>query len=791
MTTDNNSELMGLDMKVNMKRLNLAKTSLAIAISCALSTVSYQTVAAADENKKMNVVGTGIERISVTAEKRVKTLQETPIAITAFDSESLENLGIYNITDVSSLAPNVTINPTLGSSFNVSMNIRGLSTAEPSLAVDPKVGVYLDGVYLARNSGAIFDIVDLERMEILRGPQGTLWGKNTTGGAINMVTTKPSDTFAVKTKATMGNYGLWRSTTSVDTGEFNNFSAKLSYMKDNKDGWVDNTYAAATEKKLGAQETDAFRIVLKYEADSFTVDYSYDNTAGESVPTPLQIANVGEYFINPTTPTMNLGNGGFYGGNVFAMMAANLHDSSRQDKFSLDGQGREHVDISGHNLTFSWDADENTQVKSISSYRKYDSSFLGGGADLDGGSYFGAELGQNFQPTGNFAPIPAFHTQNIKKQDQWSQEFQLIGSLLDNKLDYVVGLYHFEEEGSEDNPWDITIFTGQGANLLFSGAKSWGVYYNIKSSTNAVFSQFTYHVTDKLGVTAGVRYTEDEKELTNLAENDGMLDEDLHGKTNWDKTTTSFVVDYQVNNDLSLYAKFGEGYAAGTYNPGSIFRFGALTPAGADYSKTLIPADPEETTAYEAGVKAMLLDDRLMINSAIFFNDNKNLQTTDFVDSTRVTINSGASETIGIEFDIMAMPTDNITLSATYGYRKTDVNEESVVTDSETNSASLALNWDIAELDIGTLAIHGSYVFTDEREFSSSNPDLKADSHTLLNARLTLSNIEVGNGSLNVSAWGRNITDEEYIVHGASFSFYDGYTYGDPATYGIDVTYEF
>lgn len=774
-------------MNITNQENNITIKPLVLAIAIALTTQVN-----AEEGQKVNEEGKAvgkIERISVTAQKRLSSLQETPIAITAFNEETLENMGIEDISDINSIAPNTTVAVPIGSAYNVGVTIRGLGTLEPSLAVDPKVGIYLDGVYLARNAGAIMSVIDLERMEVLRGPQGTLWGKNTTGGAINMVTKKPSDDFEFQQKFTLGSDGLFNSVTSVDTGEYNGFTAKLTYMTGEEDGWAKNTFAGAKEKNLGAKETDAFRIALNYLGDDFSVDYSYDMTDGSAVAVPVQASNVRPNFTDATIPTVNMGNGTTYGGNVFALMAANEYKGGRQEVFEVDHQGREYVEISGHNLSLEWDYSDNHSVKSISSYRKYDADLAE--ADLDGGAYFGAELDASYQPTGNYAPIPAFHYTSNKKQDQTSQEFQFLGEFMEGKLEYVAGYYYFTEEGEEYNPWDINIFTGGGANLLFTEPLAWGTFYKVESEAQAVFAQVNYHISDELNIVLGIRHTQDEKSLVQLAENDSMLSADLSAKKDWNKTVGSFIANYVVDENLTVYGKITQGYAAGTFNPGSIERFSYLSTGQANYEGSLTPADPEDTLAYEIGAKAMMLDDRLMFNSAIFYNDNTNLQVTVQENGIRNSLNSGESETIGFEFDAKFAATEDLIFSATYGYRDTEYTDETF-SDFSTVSGSLAMSWTLAEFDFGNLALHADYVMNDEFQFSLIDDSMVADSYNLLNARLTLSEIEVGDKStLKVSAFGRNITDEEYVLHGANMGFFETRSYGAPASYGIDVTFNF
>jgi len=773
------------------KKTNTALKPLAFAVACAISGQAFaQQAPPEDQDAEKDY---GVERISVTAQKRVTPLQETPIAITAFNSDTLEKLGIEDVSDLNNLAPNTLIVAPIGSAYNVGVNIRGIGTASPSLAIDPKVGIYVDGVYMARNVGAILGIIDLERVEVLRGPQGTLWGKNTTGGAISMVTKAPSEDFEFSQRFTIGNFGLKNSVTSVDSGDYNGFTAKFTYMTSDEDGWATNTFAGAEEKDLGAKETDAFRLALQYKGDDFSVKYAYDDTDGSAVSIPVQVSNVRAAFTDPAVPTLNMGTGVFYGGNVFAQMAANEFTGGRQEVFELDAHGREYVEISGHTLNVEWDYAENHRFKSITSQREY-YSLIPDGEDSDGGAYFGAELDATFQPTGNFAPIPAFHFSNEKSQEQTSQEFQFLGNFMDGKLEYVAGYFYFSEEGEENNPWEIGIFTGQGANLFFAPPLGWGGFYETTSDAEAVFAQLDYNVTDKLSLTVGVRHTKDEKSITQLAAPDPMLRNNVGAEADWSKTVGSVIANYVMDQDTTIYASITQGYAAGVFNPGTVDRFAYLNPANlgeANFAGSLIPGNPEDTTAYEIGTKQFMLDDRLMLNTAIFFNDNTNLLVTVFDGTIQRALNSGESETLGFEVDAQFAVTPELLLTGSYGYRDTKYSLEGF-TDINTFSATLGLDWTIAELDFGDLNLNVNYVLNDDNQFNNNDPTLIGESYNLLNARLTLANIEISErSSLKVSLWGRNITDEEYVMHGANFGFFDAQVYGTPASYGLDVSFNY
>jgi iron complex outermembrane receptor protein len=725
-----------------------------------------------------------LEEVIVTAQKKAESLQDTPIAISVFSSDSLEQRQAFGVADIGEYTPNVTMTPSLGSSYNIRMDIRGLGTAEPSLAVDPKVGMYLDGVYIARNAGAVFDVVDLERIEVLRGPQGTLWGKNTTGGAVNMVTAKPSGEWGFKQLLSAGNDGYYRSTTTINTQQVGGFSAKANLMFKGTDGWQDNT-AATGKQDLGSEETTAAHIALAWDiTDSFSADYTFDYTDGDSTPQSIQVGSVDPTSAAFTTTTVSdVGFApstipgapvpGLYQGNPYNQMATLANDKDRKDKFNLAHQGSEQVEIYGHALTLSWVID-NLELKSITAYRNYDSDFSDGN-HIDGGTYYGSDDGGATQTW-----LPAFYTVGDKEQDQTSQEFQAIGSALDDRLNYVLGLYYFEEDGSEVNPW---LFTNGTSGFLISFL---GSYYKIESESKAVYGQFTYDLTDRLSATLGGRYSEDDKKLT-LTANDPVLAEDDSRNENWSENTFSFVLDYAVTDDMNIYGKIAEGYASGLFNPGTVDRNpGSPDPTG----PALTPVDPEETTSYELGIKSMWLDQRLQFNGAVFYNDNDNLQITDFVNGQRISINSGSSDAKGVELEVVALLMEGLTLDASYGYLNMDFDDSSRSQGSPKNTGTAGIQYEMP-LDFGLLTSRLDMTYTDESYFSATDRSVKADDRTLLNARLTLSEVPLANGEMKFALWGRNLTDEEYIIHGANFGFYNGYTWGQPLSYGIDAVYEF
>lgn len=739
------------------------KTTLALAISVA-SVGGFTTTALAQQ--------LAIEEVVVTAQKKEESLQDTPIAISAFTSENLEQIGAFSAIDVGEYTPNAVITRSLGSTANIRVSIRGRGTAEPSLAVDPKVGVYLDGAYIARNAGAVFDVVDLERIEVLRGPQGTLWGKNTVGGAMNLVTKQPSGELGGKVELTAGNDGLGRAFISLDTPEIGGLAAKISYVRKEYDGWQTNTNPAS-DRELGREETDAYRLALRWDlSDDFYATYSYDRTDSDSTPLNNQIGFV-DASTDPDVQTIDLTTFVRYGGNAFADMAAIANDKDRLDRFDLDFMKNEEVEINGHNLTFSWMLGD-LEIKSISAYRDYESEVAG--LDVDGGSW------TKFRD-GEASPATIFHGYGTKEQDQFSQEFQFLGTAFDDRLDYVVGLYYFEEEGKEINPSQATFYNaGADISILFDG--TFGTWYEVENESQAIYGQATWHFNEAWRLSLGARYTEDEKKLTLLEEDPG-LDQDYSEKEDWSETTGSATLTYFVDDDINVYGKVTQGYAAGIFNPGTVGR----GPGPANPTAALIPADPEETTAYEIGLKSRFAEGRVQLNAAVFYNDNENLQTNDIVNGLRQTINSGESETTGFEVDVVALLAENWAFNASYGYADTDHDDKNrSSTPLKTGNAGIQYDH---QSDYGLWTARVDATYMGKTRFSLSDRRVHSDPRTLLNARLTLAEVDGLGGAFRFALWGKNLADEEYIVHGAHLGGFAGYTWGQPRSYGLDVAYEF
>ena len=454
-----------------------------------------------------------LEEVVVTAQKREESLQDAPLAVTALSGDDLKSLGVIEIGNATKAAPNFTLRRQTASHSNYAFGVRGVSAGETALAVDSVVGLYIDGVYLGRMTGSAFDIADTERVEILRGPQGTLYGRNAVGGAINIITNKPQGELGFSQDIKFTDEGLVRSQTTVETDVYNlgiaELSARLSYAYWEHAGHIENQFRTGTPgvdrtDKIGDIESHAIKFALHGELgfiDGLSFDYSYDNSEKDGNPQLTQILGVDNF------------TGGRVPNSIQPLLSQALAVSSVKRSGVLHNRyaQNETSDISGHAFTLNWDISENTTFKFIASSREWDSGIPNTGTDFASFYYapapgqFGRlidplgiqnsqtlqNLGINVTNDGSYSALVAgggfvdagqlvslFRASRTSHQEQSTYELQLLGNLFEERLDYVVGLYYFEEEASEDNS-QYTAYPGSA--LAFVGGV--GTAYNAADLT--------------------------------------------------------------------------------------------------------------------------------------------------------------------------------------------------------------------------------------------------------------------------------------------------------------------
>ena len=766
-----------------------------------------------------------IEEVIVTAQKVEESLQDTPVSVSAFGADELMQIGVSEAKDVANFTPGLTMRKQSSSQDNYAVGIRSVSSGETALAIDPTVGIYQDGVYIARSTGAAFDIVDLQRIEVLRGPQGTLFGRNTIGGAINIITAKPKGEFAFKQALTYAARNKRVYHTTVDTPAVGNVAAKFSVRTSKHDGQYESVYTGNT---LGSGEAQAFRAAFNWvPREDLSVDYIYDKSDRESNSATTQLGHVRSTYASPSSPT--------FGGAYYVAAAAGADPERRGKLFMTNDSGDETAsDIDGHAVTVSWDWLENSTVKSISSYREWDSLSRAtqfGSFPVTFGTMFdlSGRFGAAFTPVPGGTLIPIFSAQRVSSQQQWSQEFQVTGTFMDEKLRYNVGLYYFEEQADETNPQAFVLPTCVAAssvctpgNAAFNaGLIGTSVFigqpffaYGTDNSSAALYGQFTYNVIPDLDVTLGYRYTRDEKEttLTNTL-NGATTPSTVTDDDSWSNFNPSLIVDYRFNEEVSSYFKVSTGYRSGGYN--------VRASTTADFRT---PFDEENIISYEVGVKSDLLDRKLRLNASVFHTEYEDRQVAQFTAgsggaSTNI-VNAGENTVDGFELEALYMPFIGARVIATYAYLDVD-NEEFITTKvnpvtgfpvgtsnvdiagngaldnvyAPQHDASLALEYTFAPREWGQLTLRVDTTYTDEISF---HPQLnlfdESDDHQLVNARATLTDIPVfKEGNVTIAAWGKNLENKEYRDFGIDFGQlgFAVNNYGELRSWGLDFIYEY
>ncbi|NKB39361.1 MAG: TonB-dependent receptor plug domain-containing protein, partial [Gammaproteobacteria bacterium] len=532
-----------------------------------------------------------LEEIVVTARKREESLQDTPVSVAAFTSADLEARGTVDFSDLGEFTPNVTFDYTsaiaAGNSAAIVM-IRGVGAADWTIGTDPGVGIYLDGIYISRTIGSVMDTVDVERIEVLRGPQGTLFGRNTIGGAISVVTKKPDlEAFSGRAEFTVGSYDRIDGNAYVNLPISDTMAASASFSKRTRDGYVKNLVPNTPD--LGDNDDTTTRLAFRWQpSNSLTVDLSADysttdeapaanvliaTTAGQGFYNLTNLATGGAACLGPnnTVPTAALSNPGCYNDQwavgpfqTFSSHVSSTPELGNDDFFGLTVKPESGINVWGIGGTIEWEVSDNVTLKSITAHRRVEDGFWS----------------RDSSHSGNQGHVLA-RTSNAFEQSQTSQEFQLLASALDDRLNFIIGTFYMEEDAYHKDVVELVF------NTVFD---SGGITDN---SSSAVFAQGTYDITDQLALTLGIRYTDEDKEFSarsttgldegnaffggaSLLEAFGALD--CLGNpigtpgspacllppdpvtSNANELEPYVNVSYQWNDDLMTYASYSEGF---------------------------------------------------------------------------------------------------------------------------------------------------------------------------------------------------------------------------------------
>ena len=792
-----------------MKRgflVNINKSGLAIAVAFT-SSVLASLAGADDTRERSSGFSAVIEEVVVTARRREEGLQDAPIAISAYTGDSLDYRGITKLDEISRFAPSLTLenNPSFGGASNsAAIYLRGVGQKEFLPTTEPGVGLYVDGVYIARSVGAILDLVDIERLEVLRGPQGTLFGRNTIGGAISITTIKP-EVGGDRTGSlafTAGTDQLQNFKGSIESPFGETLAARISLASFKQDGHVQR----ADGIDLGNDDTLAGRLAVNWEpTDAFSaqlnLDVSRDRENGPAMeligidftdlsqlagvvlapPPPMAfIHNVTIAALGPGQPCAVTNAAG--GGVTTNPASANCYDNRYVGKDGSDkgtAPAYSENDTFGASVTLNYDVNDAWSLKSITAVRQLDSEFA---------------------RDGDHSPHRISQFSDVLDQDQFTQEFQLLGTY--DKVQWTTGLYYFSEEGTNTNILDFTV----------SNFRSGGDFDN---EAWAAFAQVTYDVTEDFHVTLGGRYTDEQKSFTPdqiifenyyagisdlvpvgnpLAALDapflqagGRILPLLEKEIDVSEFTPAVNFAYDISDDLMIYFNYSEGFKSGGFTqrvfPPVVVPFTA--PAGtADID--LIPTyDPEFVDVSEVGFKGTFNDGTLRINGALFSTDYEELQVQVFNSVAPVTRNLGQASIEGLELEALVSPGAGWLIEGSFaylnaGYESIDTSITLISESFEFErvpefAASLGVSKEVQMDDSGTLIFRADWSYRAETFNDAFNtPTLATDSVQLVDASVRW--ISADEDWL-VTLSGRNLTDDDYLisgVYGTAFQSFEG-----------------
>lgn len=774
------------------------------------SAVATPAIAWAQANAEAaDGAGMGIGDIVVTAQRRAENMQEVPITISAFNNEALQQRGLSNVSQISGYTPNVDIKNTVsfaGSSQILVASIRGIGQNDFAFNLEPGVGVYIDGVYFARSLGAVVDLLDLERIEVLKGPQGTLFGRNTIGGALNIVTRDPADQFKYQLEATTGRFSRTDVRGSVDVPLIEDrLLSQFSFSYKKRDGYqkriafpgaagmITDLGSFITAEGPGGSSTQGgenavnFRGKLKWIVNDdvkILVSGDYTRANQEARPTTLLktfagptdgtvlsayngcIFGAAPAFICSTRATVNTS---YFGVNADGdpnndrLPISDAFVTGNKDKSYARGSNYDDLTAWGLSATAEWAVSDKAAIKSITAYRKLQSKF---GSEISAMPLVGND--------------PSF----IMNQKQFSQELQLSLDSFDDRLKSIIGLYYFTESG---NLTDLPVFA-EGLIQIYGPNE-------FKNRAYAAFAHEHFDITDRWGITLGVRFTKEKKRFEGFQQDlnsffirargvdpTGPLPPSILailpdpsdptrlyplGVNRQSFTNTSFRAgtEYKITTDVMAYYSFSQGFKSGGWTT----RLLDVIPGNNADDLTF---KPEKAQTHEIGIKSTLFDRNLRLNLAAFTTDYSNIQVTQQNGISPVFKNAGQATIRGVEAEAQARIGD-LSINGSLGYLDARYTTLAAgVTFPKGNRLVNTPKWSASagadyrhELAGGSaISVAGDYTYK-----SNSSPDAE-NSPWLESGKVGLLN-----GSIGFSApedrWGvtfgvHNITDKRYVVGG-------------------------
>lgn len=729
--------------------------------------------------------GDELGAIVVTARRREEKLQDAPLAITALNAQALQNMNVSVSSDLDARIPNLSLSASPGNaSSTLVAYIRGIGEYAPNFTNDATVGVYVDGVYRARMSGNLSDLVDVERIEVLRGPQGTLFGRNTTGGALNIVTKNPTSDAGADVRFGYGSDNELTASGSFNSGELgeSGIKARLGIYRHQRDGYVDNVLTRAKDDP-GAVRTTAVNGVLTGEFGRLSLDYRGDYSRSRAISNASQIHVASQAVRDYFSKSPGFGGASFVVSDRYLskLAQANTLPASRIVSY-------------GNSLTAEYHVSDALSLKSITAWR---SLSIRENTQLDGnGPLLGEVLGQSGPVP--VSPYAAFDSSR-RRQDQFSQEIQLLGTA--GEFDYVAGFYYFNENVSEHAPYFLTFVIDGNTALNMQPTTA----YTAGAKAYAGFGQVSWRpqsLEERLELTLGGRYTRDERSMEQQNSTDGIAMPARSLSRSFSNFSWTGSLSYKLAPDVMTFARFATGYKSGGFNPQSV---------NDGYG-------PMKAKSGEIGIKADLADRSIRLNATAFYTDYDDLQVTQFVagssGTTNETVNAGRAVYKGAEVELIVIPASGLRVEGSVGYvdpkYKTflyrdpatdtiiDVADQARFAYVSKVTANIGAQYQ-QQLDIGELTLRVDYSYKSGRYWnvldrdSPYNAMIRGGADNNLSARIALGQLALWGGEWEVSIWGNNLLNKHVIIGGIDYGSlgFGGVTYNRPRSGGFTVRASF
>lgn len=824
-------------------------------ILAALFALSLLTVSAAAQQ---------LDEIIVTAQKKEENLQSVPMAITAISAAQIAEDGIRDLNDIQGRTPGLVV-----ANFSVGqpeIAIRGIGTKEDGAAASDSVVVSVDDVYIAARTAQIFDIFDLERIEVLRGPQGTLYGKNSIGGSINFITMKPTQDTHIRFRQSVAEFNSFDTAGMLSGGLGENLAGKISFSRRQSDGYIDHIPSGKDD--TGDSETLAFRAQLVWDAsDSVEATFTIDGADDEFGDTNREPVGVAARAISPAFGTGPSDANLIDYNNPLAVNAAmgalfGVNASDPHNSFS-DDIGFTDRDVLGISAKISWDISDATTFISITSYRKNEFDWAEDSEGLATSNQNDRQLGVN---DALLLPDQGFRRDvtdtGFEDNEQITQEFRLARS--SDRNDWIAGLFFSEEEIQRTEVFYWGNFMNIGdfrdpassptPNYLGNVAVS---PVNVSAQKNestswAAYAQSTWNLNDRMRLTAGLRYSYEEKEYTVSGQafldlfrdaagtmaatgipNIAVLNstaiavtvqqyDELTVKDDWDNVSGRLAFDWDATDDILLYATVATG-----------FKSGGFTGAPSTAAIARNSFDNEDALNIEVGAKAYFFDKRLRLNATAFTTDYDDLQVTFFaipLGSAATfgeffTENASSARINGLEVEFQAAVSESFEIGGHIAFLDTEYKDfltETIVAESQcvgnnaifvdpadttqgcrldfsgnklrqapelTYNVFARYTWDIPSG--GSISAKLDLRYQDDSFYDPDNNDITViPDYSLLDGRIAYKS---ASGAYELAVWGKNLTDEDYRTHifsqrGGTVAFA---TFGAPQQLGFTFTYNY